>query len=104
MKVLSVKRMRKIKNAPVLHDAGGVPVFLNGFGVPASLRALAPGNVQWIDDPSGCPLFPEPRAVKCSRRNFSRRAGEGSDGCLSPGMAKTSDAKRIKRYSTCMDD
>ncbi|MCK6694278.1 MAG: hypothetical protein L6Q97_19525 [Thermoanaerobaculia bacterium] len=104
MKVLSVKRTRKVKNATALHDAGGVPVFLNGFGVPASLRALAPDGVQWIDSFSGQPLSPERPQVRHSGRNPSCKAGELSDGCPVPGMANTNGTKKTKRPNTCMDD
>lgn len=105
MKVLSVKRTPKVKNAAVFHDAGGVPVFLNGFGVPAALRILAPEGVQWIDKCSGQLLSPELPAASHSRRSPSGQTGMGhSDDRRAPAAAKTSGAKKTKRPNTCMDD
>ena len=51
MKSLLARTSKRRTYKPVLYTDFGIPVFLNGFGIPASMRHLAPDYVNWIEPP-----------------------------------------------------
>ncbi len=56
MKSLLSRSSKRKAHKPVLYSDFGIPVFLNGFGIPASMRHLAPDYVNWVE-PFGEPLL-----------------------------------------------